>query len=328
MPTRSEPESTPVVQSLRTLLSGLIDYAGLYPPAGLGMGAAAENYARYLRGEHAWMLGRFVCGASRLDELTREGAALMPGTFATSGYREHADTTEPWRVSVVADGTLAAALEQIERFNERHAQEDRGLAVADALEIKAPDAAFIEDALERIPDEVCPFFEVPGLTPAEGADPRGIIAALAGAPAAAKIRTGGITPGAFPTPAQVAAFIAACHAAEVPFKATAGLHHPVRAEQALTYERTAPRGVMHGFLNVFMAAALISEGADAMEAERIIAETDPAAFRFTEGSAMGRGRSIDSARLALIRENLALSFGSCSFEEPVDDLRGLGLLGA
>jgi hypothetical protein len=291
------------------------------------MTAAAENYARYLRGEHAWMLGRFVCPASRLGEMSEAAAALMPGTFATSGYREHADVTEPWRVSVVVDGTLETALDEIDRFNERHGEEDRGRAVADALEVKAPDAAFVDAALDVIPEDVYPFFEVPGLTPGENGDPRGIAAALSGSSAGAKIRTGGVTPGAFPTAAQIAGFIAACDAADVPFKATAGLHHPVRAEFGLTYEPGCPRGVMHGFLNVFMAAALVrGTGLDAPGAERVIGETDPKAFRFTDAEAAWRERTVASARLAAVREGFALSFGSCSFEEPVEDLRRLGLL--
>jgi hypothetical protein len=327
MPTRSEPDSPAVTQSLRTLLSGLIDYAGLYPPAKLGMQAAVENYARYRVGDYAWMLGRFICPASRLEELSAAGAPLMPGTFATSGYREHADVTEPWRVSVVVDGSLAEAVAAIERFNQRHAHEDRGQAVADGLEVKAPDSAFIDMALDEIPDEVYPFFEVAGLTPAENADPRGQIAALAGAQAAAKIRTGGITPDAFPTAAQVAGFLAACDAADVPFKATAGLHHPLRADFPLTYEPGGPRGTMHGFLNVFLAAALVrAGGADAALAAEVIAETDPRTFRFTDAEASWRQRSLPSTALAAVREGFAISFGSCSFEEPVDDLRRLGFL--
>jgi hypothetical protein len=309
------------------LLAGLVDYAGLYPPAGLAMQGAVENYARYRVGEHAWMLGRFVCPASRLAELSRCAAPLMPGTFATSGYREHADVTEPWRVSVVVDGTLEAALEEIDRFNERHASEDHGQAVADALEVKAPDASFVDRALDIIPEDIDPFFEVSGLTPAEHGDPRGIIAALAGSAAAAKIRTGGVTPGAFPTAGQIAGFIGACDAADVAFKATAGLHHPVRAEFPLSYEPGGPRGVMHGFLNVFLAAALVrGAGMNAPDAERVLAEGDARAFTFTEKDAAWRGTSVDSARLAAAREGFALSFGSCSFEEPIDDLRRLGLL--
>ena len=69
----------------------------------------------------------------------------------------------------------------------------------------------------------------------------------------AKIRTGGVKPEAIPAPSKVAAFITACAERRLPFKATAGLHHPVRGNYPLTYETSAPQAVMHGFLNVLMA---------------------------------------------------------------------------
>ncbi|MCC6659460.1 MAG: hypothetical protein IT437_01105 [Phycisphaerales bacterium] len=304
-------------------MAGLIDYAGLFPPAGLSMQAACEAYARARIGEHAWVLGRFICPASRLAELSRAAAVMMPGTHATSGYREHADVLEPWRVSAIIDGEVAADIARIGEFNQRHCAEDRGLATVDAVELKAGAAAQIEAALEIIPDDLLPFFEVPVI----GADPRGLVALLAGSAAAAKIRTGGVTAGAFPTPEQVAAFLAACAAADVPFKATAGLHHPVRAEHPLTYEPDAPRGIMHGFLNMFLAAAFVRcAGADAPKAAGVLSCTDPAQFHFTEEGVRFGGLFAEDLRLAEAREAFALSCGSCSFDEPIEGARGLGLL--
>src|SRR5204863_5728364 len=116
-------------------------------------------------------------------------------------------------------------------------------------------------------------------------------------------------------------------AADVPFKATAGLHHPIRAEHGLTYEKGCPRAVMHGFLNLFLAAALVRgsrcDGADALEALR---ETDPTRFRFTDEAAIWRNRQVTVDELIAMRETFALSYGSCSFTEPVEELKGLGLL--
>jgi hypothetical protein len=302
------------------LLSGLIDYAGLFPPAGLGMQAAVENYYRYSASEHAGALGRFICPASRLDELTARGASLMPGTYATSGYPEMADDREPWRVSVIIDGPLDACLVRVDAFNEHHADRDHGLAQIDAIEIKIGGSGDIDDALEYIPNDIMPFFEI-----GTDGDPRGAVAALAGEAAAAKIRCGGVRPGAIPPVEAVAAFINACNAAHVPFKATAGLHHPVRAEQALTYDADPPRAVMHGFVNVFLAAALRSERVigDGEGAE-LLAETDAGAFGWTDDSVRWRGRSLDLVALARARERFALSYGSCSFEEPLGDAAALG----
>jgi hypothetical protein len=312
-----------MTESVRTLLSALIDYAGLFPPARLAMPQAVEAFARARMGEHAWVLGRFICPASRLDEFSRAAAVLMPGTHATSGYRERADITEPWRISVTADGSLEAALAAIQAFNDRHSREDAGLAVADAIELKVTSADQVETALDAVPDDVLPFFEIPVI----GTDPRGLIAALAGSAAAAKIRTGGVTPDAFPTPEQVAAFLVACAAAETPFKATAGLHHPVRSEHPLTYEPGCPRGVMHGFLNVFLTAAFVREcRIDADRAVRVLDERDPGRFHFTDDGVRWDGLFVETARLAEAREAFALSYGSCSFDEPIQDIGRLELL--
>ncbi len=139
----------------------------------------------------------------------------------------------------------------------------------------------------------------------------------------AKLRTGGVTPQAIPPVADVAAFITACAERRLAFKATAGLHHPVRSPQALTYETDAPRAVMHGFLNVFLAAAFAWHGDRNLEP--ILAETDPTAFRFDERGHW-RDRSLSADQVREARQQFAHSFGSCSFEEPIRDLEALGLL--
>ncbi|HEY6212378.1 MAG TPA: hypothetical protein VIW45_08840 [Vicinamibacterales bacterium] len=136
----------------------------------------------------------------------------------------------------------------------------------------------------------------------------------------AKIRTGGVTADAFPTVDRIAAFIRECAAYGVPFKATAGLHHPIRCVRPLTYEPDAPRGTMHGFVNVFLAAALIDH------AEEILMETDAGAFAFDDDTASWRGHRIATSDLARVRNEFAISFGSCSFDEPVADLKDLGWL--
>jgi hypothetical protein len=72
-----------MLQSIRTLMTGLIDYAGLFPPAKLEMQASAESFARARMGEHEWVLGRFICPVSRLREFSKTAAVMMPGTHAT-----------------------------------------------------------------------------------------------------------------------------------------------------------------------------------------------------------------------------------------------------
>ena len=304
-------------------MTGLIDYAGLFPPAKLGMDEAVTNYARGLAGEEAFALSKFICTASRLEELSEHGRVLMPGTYATSGYREMALQNEPWAISVVGDLPLEESLDAIDAFDAHHSDEDRGLAKVRGLEIRGTDAQQIDRAIEMIPEDLPAAIEIP-----LDVDFRGMVAALAGNPGiSAKVRCGGVEPGMIPSSDRIAAFILACVAADVPFKATAGLHHPVRAEYALTYEENSPRAVMHGYLNVFIGASLAR--VRRLKPEQLIAvldETDPGAFVLTEDEAGWRDITIDRTQFARCRESFCLGYGSCSFTEPLDDLRALGHL--
>jgi hypothetical protein len=315
-----------MTKAVETLMDGLIDYAGLFPPSKLAMGPAVENFARHVRSEHAGFLSRFICPVTKLMDLTEHGAMLMPGTFATSGYREMADDLPGWSVSAIIDADLDECLGVIDEFNEHHRHEEHGLARVDAVEMRVGAPGDIDAALDLIPDDITPSFEFPKGT-VIGGDPRGFVAALAGNDSLAKIRCGGVTPDLFPSCEDIARFLHACHRADVPFKATAGLHHPVRAEQNLTYEDNPPRGVMHGFFNVFLAAALVRV-ADIDEATtvRILEETDPGAFVLTDTDAGWRDITINLLELSRVREAFATGYGSCSFDEPVDDVKALGLL--
>src|SRR5437660_1475932 len=64
--------------SLRALLEHVIDYAGLFPPATLPLDEAVRNYARYRTEPEGWMLGRFICPAARLAELSPFADELFP----------------------------------------------------------------------------------------------------------------------------------------------------------------------------------------------------------------------------------------------------------
>jgi hypothetical protein len=312
-------------RAARSLLTGLIDYAGLFPPAKLPMQQAAEAFARARMSEEEWMLARFVCPASRLEELSKAASVLMPGTNATSGYREHLG--EPWRITCLIDLDLDPALDRIADFSARHAAEENGLAKVDMAELKVTDPHAIDEALDVLPASLYPFFEFP-IT----GDCRGYVAALAGNSSAAKVRTGGITPDAFPSPADIAAFLAACAAADVPFKATAGLHHAIRGPHRLTYEPTSPSCTMHGFLNLFLAAALARvHKLDSKLVTALLSSEDPRLFAFDNDHVQvrvpgARPLTLDSTQIAHVREGFALSFGSCSFEEPVQELTKLGIL--
>ena len=139
----------------------------------------------------------------------------------------------------------------------------------------------------------------------------------------AKVRTRGGTAEAIPSVEMIAEFITQCADRRLPFKATAGLHHPIRSTRSLTYKNGASEAVMHGFVNVMMAAAFAWRGERKLVA--ILGERDPQAFRFGD-RAQWKGHSLDLTEIEDARQNFMHSFGSCSFEEPVQDLKGLSWL--
>ncbi len=139
----------------------------------------------------------------------------------------------------------------------------------------------------------------------------------------AKIRAGGVVPESIPTVDQLADFILRCAELDLPFKATAGLHHPIRASHPLTYEDGAPTAIMHGFLNLFLAAAFAWAGQQ--DIHPLLSETDPGAFRFDD-RAHWRDWSLTTDEVTDARHHFAHSFGSCSFTEPLESLQQLGWL--
>jgi hypothetical protein len=297
------------MQPLRVLLEGVVDYAGLFPPAGLGMSDAVASYAEYRRGAERWMLGRFIVPVARLAEFDE----------AAAPYLDQRPSDHPWRLSALAGDDLPADVQLIGEFNCRHAADGAGAVVIDSFELRASTPERIAAAGRSLPGWADAFVEVP-LEP----DPEPLIAAIAHSGLRAKARTGGVTPDAIPAAEQVARFIAACVRHDVPFKATAGLHHPLRAEFPLTYEAAAPRATMHGYLNVFLAAALLRGGGTEADAQRLLEECDAAAFDVDATAVVWRDRRFAVQELADARA-LALSFGSCSFTEPVADLASLNL---
>jgi hypothetical protein len=301
-------QSTIMTETLRLLLAELIDYAGLFPPAALPMQEAVHNYAQYINGEFRWMLGRFITPAARLDEFERAAIEHMP---------PHTGPSRAWRVSLLAGNDPASDLKAIEEFNQRYA----GSIQIDTLETKASTADEIGAFVSAGYANLAVYVEIP-----IAEDPHPLIAAIARAGVQAKARTGGITPEAFPSSETVARFLAACASSGVAFKATAGLHHPLRSVNRLTYEPDSASSLMHGFLNVFLAAAWVRAGMNAQDAVELLEEKDAATFRFGEDAIEWRNHRLIREEIAATRNRFAAAFGSCSFSEPVEDLRALGPL--
>ncbi|MDZ4756263.1 MAG: hypothetical protein SGJ11_17450 [Phycisphaerae bacterium] len=303
------------MQALQTLLAHSVDYAGLFPPARLDMATTVANFRSYRECPDAWMLGRLIVPVARLDEFEQHAAALLP----VDGGPAHDDA---WGITALTaaaeDPAFAHDLVAIDRFNDRHAERNAGSAIIDCIEVKASSAAAIDRAIDAMPDDLFPYFEI-----STAPDPRGMIAALASLDAGAKIRTGGLAPEAHPAPADVARFVIACARAEVPFKATAGLHHPLR------HDAKDVGCKQHGFLNLFIGGCLAFAGrVDEAALAQLLEDESATSFHFAGDGVVWRDRRLTLGEIRAARDAFAHAFGSCSFTEPLADLRELGLLNA
>jgi hypothetical protein len=288
---------------LPLLMAGMIDYAGLFPPAALDMRTTVANYASYLSGAHCWALGRLIVPAARLEEFKSAVLGMLP-----------ADDTAPWRLSVLVEPDSKGDFDRIRMFNRIESG-----AVIEAVEMPARSPDRVRAASAATPVREM-YFELPIDSDIE------LLEAVSEVGAAAKIRTGGTTPDRVPSAGQVASFLNKCHSAGAAFKATAGLHHPLRSVAPLTYEAEAPRAPQHGFLNLLVAAALVVSGNAADEdVVAVLEERTTRAFRFEDG-AVAYGRHRLGAETLRSTRSFLRSFGSCSFEEPIDDLWAMGLL--
>jgi hypothetical protein len=295
----------------REFLRGIIDYAGLFPPASLDMAHAVAAFATYSEGDDRDLLGRFILPATRLDEFT---SALDASRLTT-------ENAAPWRLSVIPAVANNSEAERIREFNQAQGDSrSRARTTIDAVEMPVR-------SIDEIHRAVMEFgkFEL-FLEPTGGNDPSELLDGIAGVGAAAKIRTGGTTPGSTPSPGSVIRFIAKCWNLGLRFKATAGLHHALRDVYPLTYAPDSPRGTMYGYLNIFLVAAFMRDGLPEAALYDLLQESAPASISFDESGATWRGNTVDAGQLRATRERFALSFGSCSFTEPVEEARELHLI--
>ena len=297
---------------IRTLLARSLDYAGMFPPCSLDLASALRNQAKYVRAQDAWMLSTFVLpidkfapAASLFAEFNREHplriSALGPKTKDANDFRSE----------------LKTAMETVRFFSGQHVD----LAVIDQLEMPLPaniDLPLLSEARSAIGDlPLRVFWE----TPADDAERT--IALLAQAQVKAfgyKLRTGGVTADVFPSSQKIARALVASAKHQVPIKFTAGLHHPVRQF------RDEVNTKMHGFLNVLGAGVLAAEhNCDEKQTAAMLDDEDATAFSFDENRFAWREWGIDKQQI-FERRKLVTSFGSCSFDEPREDLRALDLL--
>ena len=322
--------------ALRALMTGVIDHAGMFPPAKLSLADAMAEYLAIRESPECWMLGRFVVAAENAAALSKWSARFGD---AKNGLR--LAVTGPSSTDITEFPiTLESTLQYVERLTAKWKSPPIALSLELRLpdEISTVDIARIPHLLDETVDQIrqslkvqSVFFEAPALLHDEsllrtltreiGArstvtqqKPKRPILGL-------KLRTGGLTPEMFPTVSQVADVVESCAAWHCPWKATAGLHHPLRHADA-ELETT-----MHGFLNVLMGSTLASaDKVSRVELEEVLSEESANAFQFDDSTVSWKDREVDLQDIESNRNGGFQSFGSCSFDEPRDDLKQLGLL--
>jgi hypothetical protein len=290
---------------IRDFLAKLIDYAGLFPPASLSMEKSVTNFWQCRTGKFGWAVGHFVVPVSRLGEFKR----MLAGREVTAGR---------WALSVLTVPPVEADIHAILDFNS-----SQNHAIVDTVEVKASRPDDILESAASIPEELQAYYEVPS-----GVEFAPLIEAIQKVSSRAKIRTGGVTAGLFPSTRQVVKFLDNCRREKVAFKATAGLHHALPGSYPLSYERGSATAPMNGFLNVFLAASFLFSGVmTPAEAEQLLPQASAASLVFEPERVRWGNFEITSEQLRIARGEFAVAFGSCSFEEPIADLQRLRLLG-
>jgi hypothetical protein len=300
--------------SLRALLEHSIDYAGMFPPCSLELGPALTNQARYARLHERWMLNAFVLPAGQFDAAKQflpqfdpahplHISALGPKTENATAFRDALEETDAAIRSLSAHNVDLVSISQLEMF--LPADVDSSI-LNEARSIVGRLPAFWEAPAERAERTI-------GLLAEHNSNNDHPTFGY-------KMRTGGVTADAFPTSAQIAPALVAPATHQVPIKFTAGLHHPLRQY------REEVQTKMHGFLNVLGAAVLAAEHKwDATQTSAMLDDEDVSSFQFDDEFFTWRDWRIDLQRLK-DRRRFVTTFGSCSFDEPREDLRALKLL--
>ncbi|MEY2988868.1 MAG: hypothetical protein RJB13_2389 [Pseudomonadota bacterium] len=320
------------MDSVKALLSRSLDYAGLFPPAQLPLSGAIEEFSRIRNDSNEWLVMRFVLPASRLSEFIEEGSAALA---------DAAQLKMPWHISGLIRSAPSIS-EAIERLRAEAGllrglmDSHPGSIVLDSCELPLPDEVtnshdqdlargFFQEAL-RVLDEI--QLKIPLFWEVKLDKSFEHIALAAfhlnrteGNRLCLKFRTGGLTPDAIVSPDVLSRAFRLVIGHQVPFKLTAGLH------QAFRHFDSQVGTELFGFLNVFSAAVLgwkysLSE----TEISLLLQEKSLAHFAFTSEAITWKNYTASVAEIQNIRNIGLKSFGSCSFYEPIEELKKLGLV--
>ena len=300
--------------SLHALLAHSIDYAGMFPPCSLGLEPALKNQAEYVRSPDAWMLGAFVLSTEQFD--------------ATRQLLSQFDAQHPLRIAALGPKTANAdafleALDDADAAIRSLSRHNVDLIAIGHLEMFLPsdaDVASLKEA-RAILGDLPVFWEAPPDRAERTIELLSEFNSDADSPTFGyKLRTGGVTADAFPASMQIARALVTPATHQLPIKFTAGLHHPLRQY------REEVQTTMHGFLNVLGAAVLSAEHRwDTKQTAMMLEDENASSFSFTDDYFAWREWRIDTKRLQY-RRRFVVSFGSCSFDEPREDLRALRFL--
>ncbi|TDD92118.1 hypothetical protein [Actinomadura rubrisoli] len=268
---------------------GLCDDAAVFPPGLAPLADAVPAHRRHRAAAYADLVGPLVLPVPALDEL----APLLSGEDELD-----VSVTAPGGPAQAAGALAAATGLPIDL---------RGLEVAVPAGTATADFFRALDLARRGREDVPVYVEVPR-------DERrpSVIEGLAATGHRAKFRTGGVTADLYPSPDELAAAVHAAVGADVPFKATAGLHHPVRNTDPETgFDQ-------HGFLNLLLATDAALDGRPPSDLAELLADRDAA-------SVAARVSELSALRVAAARARFQ-SFGTCSITDPLTELADLGLL--
>ncbi|MBK6507553.1 MAG: hypothetical protein IPG02_18390 [Ignavibacteria bacterium] len=320
-----------ILTSVKGFLHNTIDYAGLFPPASLNLEDSFDNFVEYSNGSYNWMLSKFICPFRKTKDLS-----LLPG-FKSS--------TQKIRLSLLSASSLKTD-EFLLLFKDdilsyrKLPDEFHDKSIFETIELKFPlelvernskdSIRIFLDSLSEIVKEhfdhrIFIFCELPLIGDFDH-NLKNTVKEIcehneAFNDAGFKLRTGGTDPSDIPSPDILVSSIRQCLVHNVTLKFTAGMHHPIR------HLDKGMNAKMHGFVNVFGAGILaFRHTISDRELREMISDEDPANFKFSYDAFEWREWKSDTEEIHGARNGLVLSFGSCSFDEPVEDLKKLHLI--
>lgn len=316
-----------MVPSLTALLSSIIDYAGLFPPSQLRLNEAMDRYAAYQTGPFSWMLGCFLVPLEQLDAFR----SLVPY------YNGKTGAPVQWPVRIIMPRALEELTQDQDTIEHLLASQVHSFKCSNrnhevsinSLEFPPLPVNKLEHLISSIQGNIDAFFEL-----SLHHDFEQSLAIIKDSEQKAKVRTGGLTPNTFPNAEQLGQFILACARSKVPYKATAGLHDPMTGTRPVIDQAHSFSVKMHGFLNIAVATALAYRQATTTDAViKILNQTSVESFQFElDGLRLGNTLESEPTRqwlslteLIQSHQQIFQSFGSCSFQTPIQKLQALHL---